>query len=123
VLLLAARPRRPPRPVVELVLLAAPLVLLALGVRPRRPRPVVLAPELAGVLVAAAARRPRPRVPVAADLVDVVAAREPPEDELDPDVLVRPRSAAPWRCATRYTDDSPMPKRLLISETGVSVSA
>lgn len=38
-------------------------------------------------------------------------------------VDVRPRSAAPCRWATRYTDDSPIPNRLLISETGVSVSA
>jgi hypothetical protein len=38
-------------------------------------------------------------------------------------VAVRPRKAAPCRCATRYTDDSPIPYRLLISETGVSVSA
>jgi hypothetical protein len=32
-------------------------------------------------------------------------------DALDPlaVVAVRPRSAAPCRCATRYTDDSPIP--------------
>jgi hypothetical protein len=45
-----------------------------------------------------------------------------PVDDVDA-VADRPRRAAPRRCATRYTDDSPIPNRLLISETGVSVSA
>jgi hypothetical protein len=34
---------------------------------------------------------------------------------------VRPRSGTPWRSATRYTDDSEIPKRELICETGVLV--
>jgi len=51
-----------------------------------------------------AARRPRPpRVPAEADraLELPLGERVPEPDVLEPDVLVRPRSAAPWRCATR----------------------
>jgi hypothetical protein len=73
------------------------------------------------------ARRPRP---VVADFVaDAVEARAVAGFLAAGflavvDVVVdRPRRAAPWRWATRYTDDSPIPNRLLISETGVSVSA
>src|SRR5207244_2818346 len=34
-----------------------------------------------------------------------------------------PRMAAPWRWATRYTEDSPMPNVRAISDTGIVVPA
>lgn len=66
------------------------------------PRPLVL--EVAAELPA------EPVVDLAAALAEDTAAR-------------RPRMAAPCRCAMRYTDDSAIPNRLLISDTGVSVAA
>src|SRR5216683_6217885 len=36
---------------------------------------------------------------------------------------VRPRSARPRRCTTRYSEESPIPKRARISDVGVLVSA
>ena len=125
----AVRRRRRPLPVV----LAALVAVVEPGRRPRRPVPVPVA--AAGVAAAAArGRRPRraPVVPVPLAAADVVAAaargRRPRRAPVVPPlaaplVLVRPRSLAPCRCATRYTDDSPIPNRLLISDTGVSVSA
>jgi hypothetical protein len=73
------------------------------------------------VAAAAAARPPRPRPhPVTdAEVLATPGVPAKPDAGLDD----RPLSEAPWRCATRYTDDSPIPNRLLISETGVSVSA
>src|SRR6202011_2597945 len=69
-------------------------------------------------------RRPPRPVPEAAAAGFAAVAAAAAGRALDPLVVLdRPRNAAPWRCATRYTDDSPIPKRLLISETGVSVSA
>jgi hypothetical protein len=95
-----ARPLEPAlaRPVVEVT--ADRLVVDLPVARPRpRPRPV---PDADGVVAAATA--------LGGDVDDADAVAD------------RPRRAAPRRCATRYTDDSPIPNRLLISETGVSVS-
>jgi hypothetical protein len=102
----AARPRPPPagRPARPVELAAARPAVLAAG-RPARPaRPVLLAGKLA-----AARPRPRPRPVAGFDGVD-----DAPEAELAalalrgvdflaaPElVVVRPRSAAPCRCATR----------------------
>ena len=39
------------------------------------------------------------------------------------EVAVRPRSATPCRCTTRYREDSPIPKRSRMSDVGMLVSA
>jgi len=38
-------------------------------------------------------------------------------------VAARPRSGTPSRCTMRYSEDSPIPNRLRISEVGVVFSA